>query len=143
MTVTNGDWVNLHDTLAVTATPAALAAPLRAAHLPADQIKAIAPDLTNVDGLLPGTLPDEMDNVQELHTIDNLRDGSVDVVQGGQAPSDGDATELIAAHRKFERRTRLSHQERRSCRLSGPLEDGMSGTRAGRGSHGSRRSRSR
>ncbi len=60
--------------------------------------------------------------------------GSFDVVQGGQAPSDDAATELIAAHRKFERRTRLSHQERRSCRLSGPLEDGMSGTRAGRGS---------
>jgi hypothetical protein len=73
MTVPDGDWTTLRDSLVRQLPPADLASKLRRLHLQADLIRSAGLDLSSVDQLLPGTLPDELGDNQELHTLDNLR----------------------------------------------------------------------
>lgn len=72
-TVTASSWTDMRDSLAINGAPAAYATELRRLRLPPALVKSAGLDLSAIDQLLPGTLPDELDNVQTLHTLDLMR----------------------------------------------------------------------
>lgn len=72
-TVTASSWTDMRDDLAINGIPDSYAAELRRLRLPPALVKSAGLDLSAIDQLLPGTLPDELDNVQELHTLDLMR----------------------------------------------------------------------
>jgi hypothetical protein len=66
-------WRDLRDGFVINGTPPSYAAELRRLGIPAALAQSAGLDLSTIDQLLPGTLADELDNVQELHSLDLLR----------------------------------------------------------------------